>query len=310
MAESTRDIRRRIKSVRSTQQITGAMKMVAASKLRKAQNRLMAVRPYDKAIADQLQIVLPRLVGDEHPLLSRRTGNRIAAIVITSDKGLAGAYNHNIIREADNLLKTGGLAGGAAGAATATAAATAAAADKPQLCVIGKKGIHGLHRAGYDIKYAYTGISEGATFGQAAEIMRQHVRDYLAGKFDQLHVVYSYFRSAISQQPRAELLLPLTPPTDDEKAESVPQEEILMEPSIEDLVSALLEEWLDVKLFRAIMESAASEHGARMTSMENATNNAEEMISDLTLIYNRARQAMITREIAEIVGGAEALSEK
>lgn len=297
MAESTRDIRRRIKSVRSTQQITGAMKMVAASKLRKAQNRLMAVRPYDKAIADQLQIVLPRLVGDEHPLLSRRTGDRIAVIVITSDKGLAGAYNHNIIRQADNLLKTGGLAGGAA-------------ADKPQLCVIGKKGIHGLHRAGYDIKYPYTGISEGATFGQAAEIMRQHVRDYLAGKFDQLHVVYSYFRSAISQQPRAELLLPLTPPTDDEKAESGPQEEILMEPSIEDLVSALLEEWLDVKLFRAIMESAASEHGARMTSMENATNNAEEMISDLTLIYNRARQAMITREIAEIVGGAEALSEK
>ena len=290
MAESTRDIRRRIKSVRSTQQITGAMKMVAASKLRKAQNRLMAVRPYDELITRQLATVLPRLVGDEHPLLSRRTGNRLAVIVVTSDKGLAGAYNHNIVRAADNLLKANGGSG--------------------QLCVIGKKGIHGLRRAGHAIKYAYTGISEGATFGQAADIMRLHVRDYLAGEFDQLHIVYSYFRSAISQQQRAELLLPLVPPTDAEKAEAGAQEEIIMEPSTEEVVSALLEESLDVKLFRALMESATSEHGARMTSMENATKNAEEMISDLTLIYNRARQAMITREIAEIVGGAEALSEK
>ncbi len=289
MAESTRDIRRRIKSVRSTQQITGAMKMVAASKLRKAQNRLMAVRPYDELVSRQLKSVLPRLVGDEHPLLSRRTGERVALIVITSDKGLAGAYNHNIVREAETVLKRHG--GG-------------------QLCVIGKKGMHTLKRDGYEIKYAYTGISENATFNNAAEIMRNHVRDYMAGDFDQLYVVYSYFRSAISQQPRAELLLPLVPPTDEERAEAGVQEDIMMEPSVEAVVAALLEESLDVKLYRALMESATSEHGARMTSMENATQNAEEMISDLTLIFNRARQAMITREIAEIVGGAEALSGK
>jgi F-type H+-transporting ATPase subunit gamma len=289
MAESTRDIRRRIKSVRSTQQITGAMKMVAASKLRKAQNRLMAVRPYDELIGRQLRTVLSRLVGDEHPLLSRRPGNRLALIIITSDKGLAGAYNHNIVRAAEALLKSH---------------------DGGQLCVVGKKGAHTLRRAGHEIKYAYTGLSENATFGQAAEIMRQHVRDYMAGEFDQLQVVYSYFRSAISQQPRSELLLPLAPPSDDEKSDRGPTEEFLMEPSTEEVVAALLEEWLDVKLFRAMMESATSEHGARMTSMENATKNAEEMISDLTLIYNRARQAMITREIAEIVGGAEALSER
>jgi F-type H+-transporting ATPase subunit gamma len=283
---STRDIRRRIRSVRNTQQITKAMKMVAASKLRKAQSRLMGIRPYEQAIARAVQTVVARLSGDEHPLLETRPVHKRALIIINGDKGLSGAFNHNIIRRAETLLQedTG---------------------HEFLLTAIGKKAARHFLKLGREPSNIYTGLSEAVTYAEAAAIMHKHVAAYVAGEFDTLDIVYTYFQSAISQQVRSERLLPFPGP---DATEPVPVREVyLMEPSPEAVADYLLEESLNIRLFRALLENASSEHGARMTGMDNATKNAEEIIGSLTLQLNRARQAMITREIAEIVGGADAL---
>ncbi|HOI54658.1 MAG TPA: ATP synthase F1 subunit gamma [Phycisphaerae bacterium] len=288
MSANTRDIRRRIRSVRNTQQITKAMKMVAAARLRKAQTRLMAVRPYEEAVAATLGRLLPRLVGDEHPLLTRHGDRRLALVVITGDKGLCGSYNHNLIRQAEQFLRDH--------------------RDRDvRLTAIGKKGAKYFAREGYDLAGAYTDMAESVTFKQAAAVMHKLIGGFLAGECDEVHVLYSYFKSTISQRPQIDRLLPFDLPPVADLAAAGPMPEIMFEPSVEDAAAAVLEESLDVRLFRALLESASSEHGARMTSMENATNNADDMIADLTLQFNRARQAVITKEISEIVGGAEAL---
>jgi F-type H+-transporting ATPase subunit gamma len=288
MSANTRDIRRRIRSVRNTQQITKAMKMVAAARLRKAQTRLMAVRPYEESVAATLGRLLPRLVGDEHPLLTRRGDRRLALVVITGDKGLCGSYNHNLIRQAEQFLRDH--------------------RDRDvRLTAIGKKGAKYFAREGYDLAGAYTDMAENVTFKQAAAVMHKLVNSFLAGECDEVYVLYSYFKSTISQRPQVDRLLPFDLPPVTDLAAVGPLPEILFEPSVEEAAATVLEESLNVRLFRALLESASSEHGARMTSMENATNNADDMIADLTLQFNRARQAVITKEISEIVGGAEAL---
>lgn len=289
MAGTTRDIRRRIRSVRNTQQITKAMKMVAAAKLRKAQGRLMAIRPYEEALTAKLQLVLSRLVGDESPLLMQRGGKRMALIVITSDKGLCGAFTHNILRRAEGFLRKH--------------------RDRQvSLTAVGKKGAQYFAKSERLPAAIHTEMSENVTLAQASSVMHKHIAQYLEGAYDEVHVLYSFFNNVISQQVRVDRLLPFEVPDATSLAEAGPQPDYLMEPSPEDVCAFLLEESLNIRLFRALLESASSEHGARMTSMDNATNNADELISALTLQFNRARQAAITKEISEIVGGAEALS--
>jgi len=289
MADNTRDIRRRIRSVRNTQQITKAMKMVAASKLRKAQSRLLAVRPYEEAIVGRLAALLPQLQGDESPLLARRAGPRLALILVTGDKGLCGAFNNNLIRSAEQFI-----------------------AEHPgrqiTLTAIGKKGARHFAATPCAPRWSYTGLAENATLTQAAAIMHRHVAEYLAGGFDELHLIFSYFRSIIAHQLRTERLLPFEVPDVEQLAARGPQPDYLMMPGVKEVCSYLLEESLNIRLFRALLESASSEFGARMSGMDGATKNAEEMIDQLTLDLNRARQAIITKELAEIVGGAEALS--
>ena len=291
MASTTRDIRRRIRSVRNTQQITKAMKMVAAAKLRKAQSRLMAVRPYEETLAGNLELVLARLVGDESPLLVRRGDQRIALVVVAADKGLCGAFTHNVLRRAETFLKE-------------------QSGRDVALVTVGKKVGQYFLKSHREPKHVYTEMSENVTLAQAGAVMHTLIAEYLQGEFDEVHVLYSYFNSVISQQVRMDRLLPFEVPDVEGLAEAGPQEEYLMEPSPERVCRYLLEESLNVRLFRALLETASSEHGARMTSMDNATNNADELISQLTLQFNRARQSAITTEISEIVSGAEALSKE
>jgi len=291
MASTTRDIRRRIRSVRNTQQITKAMKMVAAAKLRKAQSRLMAIRPYEDALAKKLSLVLSRLVGDESPLLVQRGQEKLVLIVISADKGLCGGFTHNILRHAESFLKDH--------------------QDRQvTLTAVGKKGAQYFLKSGREPDTVYTDMSEDVTIAQAMAVMRKFVAAYLNGQIHEVHILYSYFNNVISQQVRSERLLPFDVPDVDDLAGAGAQQEYLMEPSPEQVCEYLLEESLNVRLFRALLESASSEHGARMTSMDNATNNADDLISQLTLQYNRARQSAITTEISEIVGGAEALNKE
>jgi F-type H+-transporting ATPase subunit gamma len=287
---SLRDIRRRIRSVRNTQQITKAMKMVAASKLRKAQARLMAIRPYEQAVGEMLHTVLARLMGDENPLLIGRGGKRVSLILITGDKGLSGAFNNNAIRRAESFVRE-------------------RSGQEVTVTAIGKKGArYYLKTPGHRPAAVYTGLSEAVTFAQSAAIMSKQVANYLAGECDEVHVIYSYFQSAIAQQVRVEKLLPFETAEAAREAPAAPQEVFLLEPSDEEVAEKILTESLNIRLFRALLESASSEHGARMTSMDNATKSADDIIAALTQQFNRARQSMITTEIAEIVGGAEALN--
>ncbi len=290
MAATTRDIRRRIRSVRNTQQITKAMKMVAAAKLRKAQTRLMAIRPYEQALAARLALVLSRLTGEESPLLVQQSGPGVALLVISGDKGLCGSFTNNILKQAEAFFREN-------------------AGRDIHVTAVGRKGAQQLAKLGHAPEQAYSGLSENVTLTQAAQIMRRLVDGYLEGRYAEVHVVYSYFNNVVSQQIRTERLLPLAVPTAEELQAAGPQYEVLMEPSPQDVCQYLLTESLNVRVFRALLETASSEHGARMTSMDNATNNADDLIEKLTLIYNRVRQSAITTEISEIVGGAEALSQ-
>lgn len=279
---SARDLRRRIKSIKSTQQITKAMKMVAAAKLRKAQERVIAARPF----AGKIQEVLARLTtsnsGVSHPLLEVRDAKNICYVLITADRGLCGGYNANIIRLNQGLLH-----------------------QKPgSLVTIGRKGRDFFRRRGYDIKSEFVGLGEDIPFGVAREIGQTLVDYYVKGIFDEIYLVFTEFKSALTQKPVTMKLLPVEPPTQSEKSATI---DYIYEPDPESLLAELLPKYIETTIYRALLEAKASEQGARMTAMGSATDNAAEMIDKLTLSLNRARQAAITKEISEIVGGANAL---
>jgi F-type H+-transporting ATPase subunit gamma len=284
-----REIRRRIASVRSTQQITKAMKMVAAAKLRRAQENILATRPY----AGKMQGVLRKLVSKtemyQHPLLLQRGGSDILIIVVTADRGLCGAFNSNLIRYTEHVI-------------------AAAEGESMHLLTVGRKGAEYFARRNYEIYNKKVNFFNHLAFSDAREIVDQVVETYLAGKFDRIEVVYNEFKSALQQNIVREQILPFTP---DEEAEAESsQVDYLYEPSREEILTALIPRYLNIQMWKVLLESNAAEQGARMTAMENATENAEELIDNLSLTYNRARQAAITKEISEIVGGAEALKEK
>lgn len=277
---SVRDIRRRMKSVQSTQQITRTMKMISASKFRKAQARMQSARPYAEKMAEVLHRV-GGASGDVHSLLQAREIKKRALVVITSDRGLAGGYNANISRLALAEWRK----------------------SAHHLITVGRKGRDFLRFRGI-VPDVHLPSGEEADFAQAQEIATTVSQWFLSGEADEIILVYTRFISTMSQKPETLRLLPLSSPQPDEKARTG---NYLFEPSAEEVLGQLLPAYLETVIYQALLEAKASEHGARMTAMEAATKNAEEMVRGLTLSYNRARQAAITREIAEIVGGAEAL---
>lgn len=280
---SARDIRRRIKSVKNIQQITKAMKMVAAARLRRAQERANSSRPYTDKIREILANVVAGAKGAEHPLLAIRPAEKVAYLILGADKGLAGAYTSNLLREV--LPQVQGK-------------------DNVHLLVAGRKMRDYFRRRGYKIDQQYTGFSEKPTYDHAAGIARDVATAYAKGEYDEVYLVYTRFYSPINQKPTTVRLLPVD--TEAAKGEE-PAREYIFEPSADEVLSLLLPRYLETVVYGSLLQSAASELGARMTAMGSATDNAQELISKLVLNYNKVRQANITREISEIVGGAEAL---
>ena len=285
-----REIRTRIASVKSTQQITKAMKMVAAAKLRKAQEKIIAARPY----VGKMQGIVSHLVGKmedtEHPLLVSRDIEKVLLVIVTSDRGLCGGFNANLIRHALKKINT--------------------YADKEvSIYVVGKKGYDFFSRRDFRMFTSKTNIFNHLNFQDALDISREITQAYQDGKFDQVDLVYNAFKSAVRQDLTIEQFLPFKAAAEESEKETS-LVDYLYEPAKAEILDAILPRQLNVLIWKILLESNASEQGARMTAMESATDNAEELISDLTLHYNRARQAAITKEISEIVGGAEALKEK
>jgi F-type H+-transporting ATPase subunit gamma len=284
---SLKSIRKRISSVKSTQQITKAMKMVAAAKLRRAQEAAQQARPYAEKLAELLQTVAARVGEDaDHPLLAPRAHEqRIDVILVTSDRGLCGGYNAQLIRRLESFV---------AEHQGVTIKITA----------VGNKGYTHFRKRPVGVANQFTHMPAGPGQALATELSQQVARDYTEGKTDAVYVLYSQFRSAISQVPTMERLLPVPAAAADNAG---PQLDYIYEPDEATLLDRLLRQYITTLIHRAFLESMASELGARMTAMDNATRNAREMIDRLTLEMNRARQAAITTELMEIVSGAEAL---
>ncbi len=294
---SLKAIRRRITSVKSTQKITRAMKMVAAARLRKAQQRIVELRPYADKTRDVLRSVASRLGGEgdgegSHPLLHTRPVKKVMLVVFTSDRGLAGAFNSTILRAVERRVRE-----------------VKAEGREVTFAVLGRKGRDYLKRRGYEIRHDLVGSYEGGS-ARAAEIGRMLIEDFTHGEVDEVSLVYNEFKSAISQKLAFQQVLPIVTEAPAE-AEGAARNlsDYIYEPSRGALLDRLLPMYVEVSVFRAMLESQASEHGARMTAMESATTNAKKMIAGLTLVYNRARQAAITKELMEIIGGAEALKD-
>ena len=284
---SLKDIRKRIGSVKNTQKITRAMKLVAAAKLRKSQEAIIAQRPYAKELMNVIADLAMRSDRDAHPLLQDRNGPRAHLIVLTSDRGLAGAYNAGITRRVEQFMRE----------------------EKDryadiQLWLVGRKGGDYFARRDAVILERQLAPTPADGLTVAREITAQVTENFVENKVDKVFVVYNEFKSAINQEVVVEQLLPVVPSSLPEGASPT---DFVYEPNKVELLDHLLPLYVQVELYRAILESVASEFGARMSAMDSATRNAEEMIGKLTLQYNRARQASITKELLEIIGGAEAL---
>ena len=281
---SLKAIRRRISSVKSTQQITKAMKMVAAAKLRRAQEAATRARPYAEKLGELLGSVAALVERDAHPLLAQRESEqRIELLIVTSDRGLCGGYNTNLIRRAQAFL--------------------AEHRDQQvRLTLVGRKGYDFFRRRRADITEQFINLGAGPDHELAVRLGTRVAADFATDKVDAVYLLYSSFRSALSQIPTLERLLPVTPGKDNEAAV-----EYVYEPDAVTLLDRLLRQYVTTLIDRSFLESIASEYGARMTAMESATSNASDMINRLTLEMNRARQAAITKELMEIVSGAEAL---
>jgi F-type H+-transporting ATPase subunit gamma len=282
------DIRRRIRSVQSTQKITRAMKLVAAAKLRRAQDRILEARPYAFRMAELVGALVRGLGEDKHPLLVRREGSRRLYVVVTADKGLCGAFNSNVVRRALELLRQG-----PEGAAA--------------LLTVGRKARDFFRRRPWPLRGERIGFLDRLAFGEVRQLAGELMQAYLAAEVDEVWLVFNEFRTVALQRVVAARLLPIEPPGGAGAAPEGPAADYLYEPDPGTILAALLPRHVEVQLYRALLEAAAGEHGARMTAMEAATKNAQEMIGLLTIQYNKARQERITKELLDIVGGAEAL---
>ncbi len=279
-----RDIQVRIKSVKNTQQITKAMKMVAAAKLRKAEEEITAARPYAQKMLGVIGSLASRIKPVAHPLLVNRGGSKKELIVITSDRGLCGGFNTSILKRAESIIKEN-------------------KEGEVTLTLIGKKGKAYFKRRGIPVRKEYNHPGKG-DYDSAAEIGEEIASSFAEEVFDEVHIIYNEFKSVILQNLVVDKLLPIVAV---ESEDETPVVDYIFEPSQDAILEELLPRHFNVQIFRALMESIASEHGARMTAMDAATNNAREMIAGLTLQYNRLRQASITTELMDIVNGVESM---
>ncbi len=286
---SLRDIKRRINSVKSTQKITRAMKMVAASRLRRAQQAITRARPYAYEMRSLVNSVAARAASDAHPLLREGGGGKVGIIVVTSDRGLCGGFNANINNFALNQLRT------------------RFRGREVEVTVVGRKGVEALRRRGVNIHASFINLADDAVIRSSEEIMNDIINDYIAGGTDEVYCVYNEFKSAVQQQVTLEQLLPFALDEAEDAEDGGSEIDYLYEPSQEEVFDELLVRNLHVQMHRILYESQASEYGARMTAMDAATRNAGEVIERLTLQYNRARQDAITTELIEVISGAEAL---
>jgi len=282
---SLKDIRDRIKSVKSIQKVTSAMKMVAAAKVRKAQEKMEQARPYTSALEETINHILPDVNRDDLDLLNVREIKRKAYVIVSADRGLAGGFNSNIIKVSEKEIAQFGK-------------------ENVDLFCIGKKARDHFKRRDYNIVESHIDFWSELNFDNAMMIGRSAIEHFTSGKVDEIHVIYNYFVNMAQQEIKSEVLLPLS--YDDEGFE---EKDRLYEPSKEVLVSSLVPRHLNIQVWKYLLESYASEQAARMMAMENATTNAGDMIKSLTLEFNKARQAAITTEMLEIVSGAEALKE-
>lgn len=324
---SLKDIKRRIKSVKNTQQITKAMKMVSAAKLKRAQDEIVAARPYAEKMLALISSLASKAAPGSHPLLSGSGGGKIGLVFITSDRGLCGGFNSLLLRTAERFI-------------------TERPGSTVSLYLIGKRAIEYFKRRSITTIKSRPVGSARPDYPAAAQVAKDVIDAYLKGELNEVHIIYSEFKSALAQRPVAQKLLPISevrneeapepglePATEPEseskpgskpKSKSKPGSEsgswsesgieaarfeydYIYEPAKGEVLASLLPKYIEVQAFRALLESSASEHGARMTAMDSASKNASEMIGSLTLKYNRLRQSVITRELMEIIGGSEAL---
>ncbi|MCH2107834.1 MAG: ATP synthase F1 subunit gamma [Polyangiaceae bacterium] len=304
---SQKEIRTRIGSVKNTQKITRAMKMVAGARLNRAQARIQALRPYAVEVAAVLHNAVGQArsvedagaieIDSEHPLLARREEKSIGLLVITSDRGLCGAFNSSILRQAEKFIE-----------------AKVAEGKSVDVYAVGRKGRDYFAVRGIEVKHYFEDIWQDLDLESARVIARGLLKPFLSEELDSLYVMYNEFKSAMTQLVVNEPLFPLSAaavagePGEVEAVSEASAEEYIFEPGKDELLSVLVPMYVEVTLLRALYESTASELGARMTAMDSATKNAKDMIDSLTLQYNRARQAAITTELMEIIGGAEALN--
>jgi F-type H+-transporting ATPase subunit gamma len=282
------DLRRRIRSVRSTQQITKAMKMVAAARLRRAQQRILEARPYATALREMLRSLAAQFSPKHHPLLAEREESTATIIVVTGDKGLCGSFNTNVLRQT-SLLLTGGKW------------------HRVELVVAGRKGIDYFRMRGREVLASYPDLMHGVTPEKAATLVEWLTERFTSGTTDAVYLVYNSFRSVIQQRVEVERLLPVERTSLEGAGAAVDYQ---YEPTPAALLHAMLPRHISFQVLRVLLDSQAAEHAARMTAMDAAQKNAAEMIDRLTLTYNRVRQATITKELIEIVSGAKALAER
>lgn len=302
---SLRDIRTRINSVKNTQQVTRAMKMVAAAKLRRAQERIFRTRPYAFKLGEIISHLKRHVDPATHPLFASRDDTQsVLLVVVTADRGLAGAFNGNIIKVAEQAINT--------------RFARQKAEGTLQLMCIGKKGHEHFQKRGYRLVGDYRNVLDKLDFDAADKIVDLLIDGYAKGQWDEVHVVYNEFKNTISQNRIVEPFLPipseqfLTPVMERELEHQAVEKEgfavdYLFEPRASTILDVLVPRYLNFQLYRVLLESNAAEQGARMVAMDNATSNAEELLRDLRLKYNRARQDAITKELIEITSGADAL---
>ena len=287
MGQNMNDIKRRIKSVSSTKQITKAMELVATAKLKRARKKLESSKPYYHKIYESIREIVENSKGIRHEFIEKREINKTLYIVLTGDRGLAGGYNSNVCKLTERVIED---------------------KSKAKLICMGSKGRSYFGKRGYDISYEMTGISETPELSNAQVVGEKAVEMYKDGQVDEVKIVFTEFISTINYNPRVLDLLPLALEKDEEDMEK--SEDVIIfryEPSPESVLDYLIPKYLNSVIYGASIEASASEQGSRRVAMESATDNAEEMIDDLELMYNRARQASITQEITEIVSGADAL---
>ncbi len=289
---SLQSLRRKIAAFKNTQKITKAMKMVAAAKLKRSQDRILAARPYAHKMRGVLSNLSRRVNRSSHPLLQKREGKKVEVLVITSDRGLCGGFNGNIVRKSADFLRQSESQG-----------------LQVKLSIVGRKGRDYFRRRAWTIRQEWAGVFDKLSFEHAIDIGGDLTDHFVKGTFDELYVVYNEFKSAIQQRVIVEKLFPIDTAAEfgTAQAEGTTGGSYIYEPDEAELLNVLVPKHFQIQTYRILLESAAAEHGARMAAMDGATRNAGQLIKKVTLYYNKTRQAAITKELMDIVGGAEAL---